>query len=45
VVGDRAISGSAASAGQMGRFETKWLGRPDNLAALVDLHGEWIDIK
>src|SRR3954465_14442773 len=25
VVGDRAISGSAASASQMGRFETKWL--------------------
>src|SRR6185312_11719351 len=25
VVGDRAISGFAASASQMGRFETKWL--------------------
>jgi hypothetical protein len=25
VVGDRAITGSAASASQMGRFETKWL--------------------
>jgi hypothetical protein len=28
IVGDRAISGSAASASQMGRFETKWLSRP-----------------
>src|SRR3954453_19351917 len=31
IVGDRAISGSAASASQMGRFETKWLSRPENL--------------
>src|SRR5436309_8479088 len=37
VVGDRAISGSAASASQMGRFETKWLSRPENLTALTDL--------
>ena len=43
VVGDRAITGSAASASQMGRFETKWLSRPENLAALVDLPGQWID--
>src|ERR1700693_193926 len=28
VVGDRAITGSAASASQMGRFETEWLGPP-----------------
>ena len=28
VVGDRAIIGFAASASQMGRFETKWLSRP-----------------
>src|SRR5271167_5214986 len=34
VVGDCAITGSAASANQMGRFETKWLGRHENLAAL-----------
>ena len=27
----------------MGRFETKWLGRPENLAALADLSGHWID--
>jgi hypothetical protein len=43
VVGDRAITGSAASASQMGRFETKWLCRPENLAALADLPGNWID--
>jgi hypothetical protein len=43
VVGDRAISGSAASASQMGRFETKWLSRPENLTALIDLPGQWID--
>ena len=43
VVGDRAITGSAASASQMGRFETKWLSRTENLAALADLPGRWID--
>jgi hypothetical protein len=26
-----------------GRFETKWLSRPGNLAALADLPGRWID--
>jgi hypothetical protein len=43
VVGDRAITGSAASASQMGRFETTWLCRPENLATLADLPGDWID--
>jgi DDE family transposase len=43
VVGDRAISGSAASASEMGRFETKWLSRPENLTALADLSGQWIE--
>jgi hypothetical protein len=43
VVGDRAINGSAASASQMGRFETKWLSRPENLTTLADLPGQWID--
>jgi hypothetical protein len=43
VVGGRAITGCAASASQMGRFETKWLSRPENLAALADLAGQWID--
>jgi Transposase DDE domain group 1 len=43
VVGEGAITGSAASASQMGRFETRWLTRPENLAALADLSGQWID--
>ena len=43
VVGDRAIAGFAASASQMGRFETRWLSRAENLAALADLPGQWID--
>ena len=43
VVGNRAITASAASASQMGRFETKWLSRLENLAALADLPGQWID--
>src|ERR1700737_87472 len=32
-----------APASQMGRFETEWLTRPVNLAALADLPGQWID--
>jgi DDE family transposase len=43
VVGDQGITGHAASASQMGRFETKWLCRTENLAALDDLPGQWID--
>src|SRR5215471_17350342 len=43
VVGDRAIAGFAASASQMGRFETKWLCRSENHAALAELAGRWID--
>jgi hypothetical protein len=27
----------------MGRFETKWLRQPENLAALADLPGQWKD--
>jgi hypothetical protein len=42
-VGDRTIFGFAAPASQMGRFETKWLSRAENLAALADLPGQWID--
>ena len=40
VVGGRAVAEQAASTSQMGRFETKWLCRPENLAALADLPGE-----
>src|SRR5260370_7431131 len=43
VVGGGAPLGRAASASQMGRFETEWLARPENLAALADLPGDWID--
>src|SRR6266446_2016189 len=43
VVGGRAPMGQAASASQMGRFETEWLAQPENLAALTDLPGRWID--
>ncbi len=34
----------AASASQMGRFETEWLATDDNLAALTDLSGVWVDL-
>jgi hypothetical protein len=27
----------------MGRFATEWLTRPENLAALASLAGQWID--
>ena len=43
VVGGAAPMGRAASASQMGRFETEWLVRPENLAALADLPSQWID--
>src|SRR5664279_6261789 len=34
---------AAASASQMGRFETGWLASDINRAALADLSGAWID--
>ena len=43
VVGGRAVDAQAASASQMGRFETETLTLPENRAALADLSGEWID--
>jgi len=43
IVGGKAASGRAASASQMGRFETKWLAATDNLSALTDLSGQWIN--
>jgi hypothetical protein len=43
VVGGNAPMGRAASASQMGRFETEWRARPENLATLADLPGQWID--
>jgi len=44
IVGGSAAHGSAASASQMGRFETQWLATDTNLAALIDLSGLWIDL-
>jgi hypothetical protein len=29
---------------QMGRFETQWLAAPENLSAIADLSGQWIDL-
>ena len=43
VVGGHAVAKQAASASQIGRFETEWLARDENSAALVDLSGQWID--
>ena len=43
VVGGRAVDAQAASASQMGRFETETLALPGNRAALADLNGQWID--
>jgi hypothetical protein len=43
VVGGGVPMDRAASASQMGRFKTEWLSRPENLAALADLPGDWID--
>ncbi len=43
VVGGEAAQGRAASASQMGRFETRWLTADENLSALADLSGRWID--
>jgi Transposase DDE domain group 1 len=43
VVGGRAVTQAAASASQMGRFETEVLTQVGNLSALADLSGRWID--
>ena len=43
LVGGRAIKDGAASASAMGRFETEMLTRPENLRALIELPGRWID--
>src|SRR3546814_7738824 len=42
-VGGRAVEAQAASASQMGRFETETLALAANRAALADLNGQWID--
>ena len=43
IVGGRAVTHKAASASQMGRFETEVLAQEANLSALVDLSGRCID--
>ena len=43
VVGGRAVDAKAASASQMGRFETEVLAATDNRTVLADLSGHWID--
>jgi hypothetical protein len=43
VVGGRATSREAASTSEMGRFETDMLTQPENLNALMQLSGRWID--
>src|SRR5215813_9983702 len=44
IVGGKAAQGCAASPSQMGRFETQWLAAPENLCAIADLSGQWIDL-
>ena len=43
VVDRKGLDRVAASTSQMGRFETQWLVSEDNLAALSDLSGAWIE--
>lgn len=43
VVGGRAMRREAASTSQMAYFETEVLTRPNNLAALMELSGKWIE--
>jgi hypothetical protein len=43
IVGGKAVERGGASTSQMGRFETELLATDDNLAALADLSGKWID--
>ena len=43
IVGGQAVTKQAASSSQMGRFETEVLATEENLTALADLSGQWID--
>ena len=43
IVGGRAVTDQAASTSQMGRFETEAMTSAENLTALADLSGRWID--
>src|SRR5260370_35065843 len=44
IVGGPAAHSNAASASEMGRFETQWLAAPANHSALADLSGQWIEL-
>jgi len=43
IVGRRAVDAKAASASQMGRFETEVLAATENRTALMEMLGQWID--
>ena len=43
VIGGRAVDRKAASTSEIGRFETDVLTHPDNLAALMNMPGKWVD--
>lgn len=43
IVGGKAVERPAASASQMGRFETELLARDVNVEALTDMSGAWIN--
>jgi hypothetical protein len=44
VVGGRAADRRAASTSHVSRFETDVLVQPDNLAALMNMPGQWVDL-
>jgi len=43
IVGGKAVERGGASTSQMARFETELLATSDNLAALADMSGAWVD--
>ena len=43
VVGERAKNKTAASVSQMGWFETEFMTQPQNLKALMNQPGQWVD--
>ncbi len=43
IVDHKGLERMAASSSQMGRFETEWLATAENLTALTNLSGIWID--
>jgi len=43
IVGGRADWQPVASTSEMSRFETQMLTKPENLNALTDMSGQWID--